>query len=170
MIKLNNLKKLKNSKKGEFFVVDFWAIVVFILIFIIFLILFLSTKTNLNKGISEEFNSTESSSILVNLIRTPVEFEGKQMTFGDLIILYDSTKNETYKLKMTKEFNTIMSKLDTSKCYESWIGDYPLGCSCTDTDSSSAEGVSKTFIYLINLNNKPFSVFLRVCNRSVLKK
>lgn len=95
-LSLRNSKRI--SKKAQLqipgAIVDFYAIITFVLVMLVFLLLFMIRGCNAKNVVSAEIQSSvadvDSNLVLLNYLRTPVVVDGTEMTMADLIVLYKS--------------------------------------------------------------------------------
>ena len=95
-------RKISSNKKGEDMLVDFWSILLFVLILILFLVLFIFTKDDAKSNeLSQRFVSTDFNYMLNAYIKSP-SLSDSSKTNGEVII-EDSLNNDFSKTKYSFE-------------------------------------------------------------------
>jgi hypothetical protein len=67
----NKKIRLWKNKRGDYVLIDFWAIIVFAIILIIFLLLFLITRNQTTQNVNSEFAEKDAQFILDAFLRAP---------------------------------------------------------------------------------------------------
>jgi len=90
--------------------VDFWAIVAFILIILLFYFIINASIENGSATMLIRANEISANAMLDSYLRTPVSVNGKEMQMSELII--ESNYNQDYT-KLSEESTKILEKLKT---------------------------------------------------------
>lgn len=85
MINTKRRNGLRHNKRGEDLIVDFWAILVFVIILVIIFIVFMLTKHQSTLDTSIEFKSNDASFMLQSFLRAKADSNGYE-TISDIII------------------------------------------------------------------------------------
>ncbi|RJQ17593.1 hypothetical protein C4573_01285 [Candidatus Woesearchaeota archaeon] len=106
---------IRFNKKGEDALVDFIAIGIFILTVIALFVLYTFVGKPTNQAVQEQFDEIETGTVLTFLLKMPVEFEQKNFTVAELIIL--SKADQKYKDKLEAELPKIFTLYGTEPVY-----------------------------------------------------
>lgn len=98
-------KKNKKATVGDP-MVDFWSYIVFIFIIIIFFVLLTFQNKTREDLIKSDADNLDISNMGINYLRTPINFDNKEMTMSDLIISLEEDfikmRNEGKSTKMCR--------------------------------------------------------------------
>ncbi len=85
------------GKKGEDLLVDFWAILVFVVICLIMFLLFWATKKDSTNQVSDDFKNKDIALMLDAFLRSPYLKDGQEtgLTIAEVIAQDSATKNFT---------------------------------------------------------------------------
>ena len=84
------------NKRGEFIastLVDFYAYLVFVVIVVIFFLLFSFAADEKQQSLSSSSDILIGNTYLTVYLRSPVEVDGVEMTFGELIAIVDHARS-----------------------------------------------------------------------------
>ena len=97
-------------------VVDFWAIVAFVIIVIVFFLVFrLGSGHTMEAKIGSRMQETNDDLVLLNLLRTPVDIDDTNITVAELIIGHHL--DGSYKDEMRDTIKSILDSYEISEEY-----------------------------------------------------
>lgn len=95
-VKMINIKNILRNKKGENLLVDFWAILLFVLVLLVFLIIFIVTKDSAKDNeLRVQLVRTDLSYMMNSYLKSPSLNDGSK-TNGE-IISEDALNNNFYR-------------------------------------------------------------------------
>lgn len=153
------------NKKAENWIVDFWAILVFIVIVVIFAILFWQSEVRSENEILASYNASDASTTLAMLLNHRVVYDGQNYTYHELVSLWhtlpegeEEDELYTHLVQATDAYlRPVYGKCGSVEVQTSYLTTAQTRSSCAFEDIDSAEQ------HLVDLIGRPYTINLHAC-------
>jgi hypothetical protein len=142
----------KQNKKAQLqipgAIVDFYAIIAFVLVILIFILLFFirgcTSENRTSAEIQVGVENIDGNRIMLNYLRTPVIVDGNEMTMADLIVLYKSDSN--FRPRLRTNTQNILGRI-YSQCFVLCIDDTKFEFNDCTEYRTSCRGIRQAIPY-----------------------